>query len=99
MESTDGMHFANKVTLGDSSDAGPALAGTQQFPYALFWAGRDNEHHLNVLAGPDVHNLRSKVTYGDTSVAAPAIAAFREALYLGWTGTDQDHHVNVARLG
>jgi hypothetical protein len=97
--SADGVHFANKVTLGDTSNVGPTLAAFNGRLY-LGWTGTNG--HLNVESSANGLSFNNKVTLGETSYLlhqghqvdlSPALAAFSGRLYLGWTGTDS--HLNV----
>lgn len=93
IRSYDGREFQGKVTLGETSNFGPALAYSDGALY-IAWTGTDGR--LNVASSFDEgKTFGNKVTLAETSGAAPAIAAAGRTLYLSWSGTDQDHHLNV----
>ena len=92
--STDGRSFGNKVTLGDTSVDGPALAaGNGRLFFA--WTGTDAQHHVNVMSSTDLHSFGNKVTLGETSFFGPALAFGNGRVFLAWTGTDSNHSLNV----
>ena len=65
----------------------------------MAWTGRDQQHHLNMMASRDGGlTWDSKVTFEDTSVAVPSLAWSSNKLVLGWTGTDAPHHSNLAHI-
>jgi streptogramin lyase len=88
----DGLAFGGKVTLGETSIAGPGLAFGNGRAF-LAWTGTDGAHHLNVLSSTDLRNFGNKVTLGDTSNHGTALAFGNGRLFLAWTGTDS--HLNV----
>ncbi|MER2509104.1 MAG: hypothetical protein ABTQ27_10130 [Amaricoccus sp.] len=91
-----GVALAGKVTLGELSDAAPALCSHGPW-LAMAWKGHGNDR-LNVAVSTDGgRSFRFKRVLGDTSVLAPAIASHQGKLFLAWTGQG-DGHVNVARI-
>jgi hypothetical protein len=91
--SVDGRTFTDKVTLGESSIAGPALISAEQLgPMRLTvaWTGTDSEHHLNLLSSGDgltASSFTNKVVLPDTSVDGPSLSAGEFGLdpFLAWT--------------
>jgi hypothetical protein len=88
--STDGVHFTNQVTLGDTSKVGPTMAAFNGRLY-LGWVGTNG--HLNVESSANGMSFSNKVTLGEMSDAAPALTVEQPAgtgqstrLVLGWTG-------------
>jgi hypothetical protein len=95
--SPGGLTFGEKVTLGEKSPHGPALAyGNDRL--LLAWTGDDGAYSLNVMTEVDyTRGFENKVTLGESSVCGPAVAFFRGQLFLAWTGTDSKHSLNVIR--
>lgn len=99
MTSADGLHYSNKITLGETSIRRPAVA---RMPKAaggaviLAWTGVDANRSLNVLF--DVYGSRQKLTLADNSFTSPALAIFNGNLLLAWTGTDASHSLNVRQI-
>lgn len=99
MTSADGLHYGNKITLGETSIRRPAVA---RMPKAaggaviLAWTGTDTNRSLNVLF--DVYGSRQKLTLADNSFTSPAIAIFNGNVLLAWTGTDVSHSLNVRQI-
>src|SRR5207249_6005699 len=91
MSSADGHTFANKVTLGETSDSAPALcfAGTKLY---LIWQGRDANSSLNIMESTNGTAFTNKVTLGDSSDFRPAMTKAAK-LELAWTGRDAGHHL------
>jgi hypothetical protein len=84
-----------KVTLHETSIAGPGFAGT-----AIAWTGTDPAHHLNIKSGTDGLHFPTKTTLPETSPFAPAVTNLPSEgsvvlVLLAWTGTDATHHLNV----
>lgn len=91
--------YGSKVTLGDTSIAGPAVAQMSEAAgnaVIVAWTGTDTRHHLNLLF--DVYGQRTKVTYGDTSFTSPAMTIYKGDLLLAWAGTDHNHSLNVMAI-
>jgi hypothetical protein len=52
MKSTGATNaFGNKIIMGDTSIAGPALV-EHAGRVLIAWTGTDSQHHLNVMAAP-----------------------------------------------
>jgi hypothetical protein len=107
MTSSDGLHYANKVTLPDYSPWRPAIAfidsgrGAPYGTIALAWTGSDKSHTLNLefIKMPG-YVVTQKITFwGETSFTAPALTTVNgdvnSDIYLSWTGTDAAHTLNV----
>lgn len=91
--------YTNKLTLGDTSGSGPAVAQMSEAAgnaVILAWVGTDTRHRLNVMF--DVFGQRKKATFSDTSFTSPAITIFKGDLLLAWAGTDPNHSLNVAKI-
>jgi hypothetical protein len=99
--SADGLSYGNKITLGETSNAKPAVVATlhsdgQLGPVLLAWTGTDGR--LRLLW--DVYGSRKTVTLGETSISSPSLLVTTpESFALGWTGTDTGHTLNVRRYG
>lgn len=97
MTSTDGLAYTNKLTLGETSIARPAIVRMSDAAggvVALAWTGTDPAHRVNVLF--DVYGEHpQKLTLNEESMTAPAITIFNGQLLVAWTGTDPGHHLNV----
>jgi hypothetical protein len=96
VSSSDGITFGGKVTLGESSYAAPALAGSSSM-ILLAWTGMDNARSLNVISSSDGIAFGGKATLGESSSAAPALAGSATGFSLAWTGTDSAHSLNIIR--
>lgn len=86
-----------KVTLGETSFYGPALAHGDGHIF-MAWTGIaafGEFNYLNVLTSDDGVNFFNKVTLSDTSVAGPSLAYFNNKLYMAWAGIDFEHKLNV----
>ena len=92
--STDGLHYTNKVILGELSNDRPALlAMTPAGPFVLAWTGTNPRHTLNLMY--DVYGTKRKLILGETATGAPSLAALGGKIYLAWTGTDTNQSLNV----
>jgi hypothetical protein len=79
--------FSNKVTLGDTSNDGPALA-TSDGQIFLAWTGVGNQQ-LNVMSSGDGgRSFGNKYTSRETSSAGPALVWSSDILLLGWKSLD-----------
>lgn len=76
--------YPQKVTLGDTSTNGPALA-SRNGQLLLGWTGTGNLR-LNFMSSSDGMNFSDKVTLNDTSPAAPALAVFQNRYVVAWRG-------------
>src|SRR5262249_31606755 len=83
MCSTDGVHFANKATLSDTSPDSPALAA---YNGRLYLAFTGTNGKLTVESSGKGMRFRNKVTLGHPSDFSPALAAYNGRLYLAFTG-------------
>lgn len=91
--------YGNKITLPDTSIAGPAVAQMSEAAGSaiiLAWTGTDPSRRLNVLF--DVYGQQKKVTYNQTSFTSPGLTIFEGNLLLAWAGTDANHSLNVAKI-
>ena len=84
MRSANGVNWGSKVTLGDTTTSGPALAtlGTRLL---LGWRGVGN-NQLNVMQSPNGSNFTGKVTLGETTVSKPGLHASGGRALLTWQG-------------
>ncbi|GEM_PF-879649 len=98
--SNDGIHYTNKITLGDNSFARPSIlvvpVNTTNV-VIMAWAGNDRNHSLNVMY--DVYGARKKVTFAEYTPFAPSLAYFGGQVWIAWAGTDANHTLNVRALG
>lgn len=86
---------STKVTLPETSIAGPAYAGK-----AIAWTGTDVEHHINISLSSDGVHFTTKTVLPETSPYAPAIApvvGIKTTLSyaIAWAGSDTKHSLNV----
>jgi hypothetical protein len=110
MTSSDGLHYAAKRILPETSLWRPALAfvdsgrGAPYGTIVLAWTGTDASHTLNVefISMPDFTVTRKVILWGETSFTAPALATVNSDVnsdvYLSWAGTDRAHTVNIMHL-
>jgi hypothetical protein len=106
LTSNDGLHYANKHTLPETSLWRPGVAfdqGGRGAPYgqiAVAWTGTDSAHTLNVeyIAAPDFTVTKKFTFWGETSFTAPSVAFVNDDLYLAWTGTDRAHTLNTLHI-
>jgi hypothetical protein len=107
LTSQDGLHYANKRILPETSLWRPAVAfidsgrGAPYGTIVLAWTGTDQAHTLNLefIATPDF-SVKEKITlWGETSFTAPDVATVNgdvnSDVYLAWAGTDGAHTLNV----
>jgi hypothetical protein len=103
IESADGIHWSNKITLGDTSGHHPGMIlGPDGIPY-FCWAGSNNNllnlmHSENGSTSGFVASPNYKRTFYDSASNGPCLCTFRGHVFIGWTGTDSSGYVNVARL-
>lgn len=71
MSSGDGTNFDSKVTLEDTSFAGPALEARSKL--WLSWAGTGNRM-LNMMYSDDGSHFSGKNTFEDTGIDTPVLA-------------------------
>lgn len=104
LTSQDGLNYANKLTLVDTSFnnpavliAPPATAGGSNV-VVIAWIGTDGGHSLNVMY--DVYGQRLKLTlWNNSSANTPGLAWFQGQVWLAWTGTNAAHSMNIIPLG
>jgi len=95
-----GAHTWNpKVTLGDTSIAGPSLLGLGN-DLRIAWAGTDANHSINYMDTRDGKTFSGKVTLTDSSDSTPTLSLgySTSQVAIAWTGRDAEHHLNVATL-
>lgn len=86
-----------KVTLGDTSPLGPALASLNGIIY-LAWKGDGNDN-LNVMCSfDDGHTFGGKLISPETSPAAPSLCVHNQTLFIAWRGDGGNEYLNVARV-
>jgi hypothetical protein len=103
MTSSDGLRYADKHILGETSLWRPAVffnASGRGEPYGtiiLAWTGTDEQHTLNVefISTPDNQLVKKFTFWGDNSFTAPAITELNDTTYLAWAGTDANHSLNI----
>jgi hypothetical protein len=106
LTSTDGLHYADKRILPETSLWRPGVTfdqGDRGAPYgqiAVAWTGADSAHTLNVeyVATPDFTVTKKFTFWGETSFTAPSVAFINDDLYLAWAGTDRAHTLNTLRI-
>jgi hypothetical protein len=96
--SSDGLHFANKLTLDETSPFRPDVAiASAGGPIMLAWVGTDPHHSLNVLY--DVYGSHpAKLTLPQDQSFAPPALLYGPSFFLAWTGTDANHSLNILPL-
>jgi hypothetical protein len=91
------QNWANKHTLNERSNHGPALA---MFNGRLFTAWTGTDDHLNVISSSNLGaTWQNKRTLPEKSHTEPALTVFNGKLILMWSGTDTGifsagHHLN-----
>lgn len=85
----------DKVVLGETSIAHPALANRGGQSLVVGWTGTDQQQHVNVVQTNDGNTLTGKVTLQESSIDGPALAFGNGRLFVAWTGTDGAHSLNV----
>jgi Astacin (Peptidase family M12A) len=92
----DIQSLSEKVTLGDTSDASPAIASHNGSLYVAFkGSGNDN---LNVAVSTDSGvSFGGKYTSGETSSDSPALVSCGGSLYISWKGSGNENF-NVATV-
>lgn len=87
--------LTDKVVLGDTSDAAPALCAHNGRLFLAFkGSGNDN---INLIVSSDGRGFGGKATFGDTSSHGLSLASHQNRLYLGWKGSGNEN-LNVARV-
>lgn len=85
-----------KVVLGDTSEAAPALASHNGRLF-LAWKGSGNDN-LNLMFSEDNGaSFRGKTTFSETSSHGPALTSHGGRLFLAWKGSGNEN-LNVARV-
>jgi hypothetical protein len=84
--STDGVHFANKVTLAARSADSPTLAA---FNGRLYVGFTGTNGKLNIESSANGMRFGNYVTLAASSFYSPALAAFNGRLYLAWTAPNE----------
>jgi hypothetical protein len=91
------LGLRNKVTLSETSPAGPAITGDHNGNIYLAWTGHDDKLNL-VISGDRGATWPQKHTFTDSSSHGPAIISHAAGrLYLAWKGSDNEN-LNVARV-
>ncbi|MEO6502436.1 MAG: sialidase family protein [Jatrophihabitantaceae bacterium] len=86
----------SNVVLGESSDAGPAVASYNGRLF-LAWRGSGNPQLNMSVSNDGGASFGGKRVFGDTSPFAPALVSHNGGLFLAWTG-EGDGQLNVARV-
>jgi peptidoglycan/xylan/chitin deacetylase (PgdA/CDA1 family) len=98
MKSADGLHYADKLTIAETSDMRPAVvhrAADADDAVVIAWIGTD--HRLNILY--DVYNATpKKLTLDESSDSPPALEIRDYFLYIAWRGRDAAHTLNVLAI-
>jgi len=74
----------NKVVLGETSSAAPALASHLGRLF-IGWKGSGN-NQLNAACSDDGRTFNLKATFGDSSELAPALTSHAGRLFVSWVG-------------
>ncbi len=86
----------DKVVLGDTSEAAPALASHNGRLF-LAWKGSGNDN-LNLMFSDDNGaSFRGKTTFPETSSHGPALTSDGGRLFLAWKGSGNEN-LNVAKV-
>lgn len=102
-EGLDGVEgVKDVVTLGETSDAAPALASHKGRLFIAWKGSGNNQLNLGVLekeeGEPDSQlELRAKITLGDSSEYGPSLVSHAGRLFLAWTG-EGNEQLNVAKV-
>jgi len=94
--SLDGINWAPKVELRETSDKAPSLAYFNERFY-LAWRGNDKKNHLNIISSPDGgRTWIDKITFRDGNIVArtierPAILSAGGKLNLMWNNREDRH--------
>jgi hypothetical protein len=89
------MELVGKVTLEDTTEAGPALASHDGRLF-LAWKGAGNDN-LNLSFSGDGSSFGGKHTFDDASDRGPALAEHGGRLFMAWKGSGNEN-LNVARI-
>lgn len=84
-----------KVTLGETSEAAPALVSHRERLY-LAWKGEDNDLNL-AFSSDNGASFGGKFTFADTSSHGPSLASHGGRMYIAWKGSGNES-LNVARI-
>lgn len=107
LSTTNGASFDTKVTLGDTSNLAPTLAGTSSLLY-FAWVGTDG--HLNAFRSTS-SSLAGAIRMGETTGGTPAVPLLQTSnlpvgltvgnnrVFIAWTGTDGRLNVMSALTG
>lgn len=104
--SSDGLHYANKHTIAETSPWRPAvvynlsLRGEPYGQIILAWAGTDPAHTLNVeyISTPDYQVVKKFTLWGETTFTAPTLMVLNDTVTVGWAGTDGNHTLNLISI-
>src|SRR4051794_679668 len=92
--SGDGSHFAEKVTLDDTSLDGPALAFGNGRLF-LAWTGPDAGQHVNVSSSTNHTTFENKVVLNESSPFGPALSFGNGRAFLAWVGREPIQRLNL----
>jgi hypothetical protein len=90
------LTLENKVVLGDSSSAAPALLSHNGRLF-LAWKGSGNNQLNLAFSDDDGRSFKGTRTFGDSSELAPALASHGGQMFYGWVGRG-NKQLNVARV-
>jgi photosystem II stability/assembly factor-like uncharacterized protein len=94
MDGIEGLE--GKVSLGDTSEAGPALASHNGRLFLAFKGAGNDELNL-MFSNDNGASFQGKITFPETSHQSPAIASHGGHLFFAWTGRG-DGNLNVAKV-
>jgi hypothetical protein len=89
--------LTNKIILGDTSSASPALASQSGLVF-LAWKGSGNDNLSVMLSSNNGAGFGGKSIFSETSDAAPALVSHNGRLFIAWKGSGNDH-LSVAQVG
>ena len=87
--------LTNKVTLGDTSQSGPALCGLDGMLY-LAWRGEGNDH-ICIMRSSDGVNWSNQHVSSENTPATPALGICNGQLFVAWRG-DGNENLNVGAV-
>ncbi len=89
--------LSGKMTLAETSDAGPALASFAD-RLAVAWTSAGDRHLNFLFSRDDGASFHDKFTSSEQARDAPVLAAGGGRLYVSWTGVDPEGHLNLAAV-
>jgi hypothetical protein len=94
--SSDIVGVVDKVVLGETTDAGPALASFRGRLF-LAWTGSGNPQLNLMVSNDDGRTFGDKHVSDEASDDGPALAVHNDQLFIAWRGSD-NNVLNVAKV-